>query len=105
VIILVNDPGFATQDPDLFKGKAMTYYGRWTYKYEEAARQNAAAAIVVHETAPAAYGWDVVANSWSGAQSDLVRANGGETAPRWKPGSPVTRPKNSSRPPGSIMRH
>ena len=78
VIILVNDPGFATQDPDLFKGKAMTYYGRWTYKYEEAARQNAAAAIVVHETAPAAYGWDVVANSWSGAQSDLVRANGGE---------------------------
>ena len=78
VIILVNDPGFATQDPELFKGKAMTYYGRWTYKYEEAARQNAAAAIVVHETAPAAYGWDVVANSWSGAQSDLVRANGGE---------------------------
>ena len=56
----------------------MTYYGRWTYKYEEAARQHAAAAIVVHETAPAAYGWDVVANSWSGAQSDLVRANGGE---------------------------
>lgn len=78
VIILVNDPGFATQDPDLFNGKAMTYYGRWTYKYEEAARQHAAAAIVVHETAPAAYGWDVVANSWSGAQSDLVRANGGE---------------------------
>ena len=78
VIILVNDPGFATQDPDLFKGKAMTYYGRWTYKYEEAARQHAAAAIVVHEIAPAAYGWDVVANSWSGAQSDLVRANGGE---------------------------
>ncbi|MEZ5984457.1 MAG: M28 family metallopeptidase [Hyphomonas sp.] len=78
VIVLVNDPGFATQDPDLFKGKAMTYYGRWTYKYEEAARQHAAAAIVVHETAPAAYGWDVVANSWSGAQSDLVRANGGE---------------------------
>jgi len=78
VIVLVNDPGFATQDPDLFKGKAMTYYGRWTYKYEEAARQHAAAAIVVHETAPAAYGWDVVANSWSGAQSDLVRTNGGE---------------------------
>ncbi|KCZ83390.1 M28 family peptidase [Hyphomonas adhaerens MHS-3] len=78
VIILVNDPGFATQDPELFNGKAMTYYGRWTYKYEEAARQHAAAAIVVHETAPAAYGWDVVANSWSGAQSDLVRANGGE---------------------------
>lgn len=77
VIILVNDPGFATQDPDLFKGNAMTYYGRWTYKYEEAARQGATAAIIVHETAPAAYGWDVVRNSWSGAQSDLVRKNGG----------------------------
>ncbi len=77
VIILVNDPGYATQDPDLFKGNAMTYYGRWTYKYEEAARQGAAAAIIVHETAPAAYGWDVVRNSWSGAQSDLVRKNGG----------------------------
>ena len=77
VVILVNDPGFATGDPDLFKGKAMTYYGRWTYKYEEAARQGAAAAIIVHETEPAAYGWDVVKNSWSGAQSDLVRADGG----------------------------
>lgn len=77
VVMLVNDPGFATEDPDLFKGKAMTYYGRWTYKFEEAARQGAAAAILVHETAPASYGWDVVANSWSGAQADLVRADGG----------------------------
>ncbi|KJS26519.1 MAG: peptidase M28 [Hyphomonadaceae bacterium BRH_c29] len=77
VVILINDPGFATQDPELFNGKAMTYYGRWTYKFEEAARQGAAAAIIVHETAPAAYGWGVVAGSWSGAQSDLVRANGG----------------------------
>ena len=77
VVILVNDPGFATGDPDLFKGKAMTYYGRWTYKFEEAARQGAAAAIIVHETEPAAYGWDVVKNSWSGAQSDLVRSDGG----------------------------
>ncbi|KCZ50673.1 M28 family metallopeptidase [Hyphomonas pacifica] len=78
VIILVNDPGFATGDTDLFKGKAMTYYGRWTYKFEEAARQGAAAAIIIHETEPAAYGWDVVTGSWSGAQSDLVRSNGGE---------------------------
>lgn len=77
VLILVNDPGFATEDPNLFNGKAMTYYGRWTYKFEEAARQGAAAAIVIHETEPAAYGWDVVANSWTGAQSDLVRPNGG----------------------------
>src|SRR5690606_37393599 len=73
-----NHPGFATEDPELFNGKSMTYYGRWTYKYEEAARQGATAAIVIHETEPAAYGWDVVANSWTGAQPDLVRPNGGE---------------------------
>ena len=70
VVILINDPGNQAAKPDakFFKGKAMTYYGRWTYKYEEAARQGAAAAIIVHETVPAAYGWDVVRNSWSGAQ-------------------------------------
>jgi Zn-dependent M28 family amino/carboxypeptidase len=77
VLILVNDPGFATGDPGLFNGKSMTYYGRWTYKFEEAARQGATAAIVIHETEPASYGWDVVANSWTGAQSDLVRPDGG----------------------------
>ncbi len=79
VIILVNDPGFATQDPDLFNGNAMTYYGRWTYKFEEAARQGATAAIIIHQREPAAYGWDVVANSWTGAQADLVYADGGES--------------------------
>lgn len=77
VVILVNDPGYATEDPALFNGKSMTYYGRWTYKFEEAARQGASGAIIVHETAPASYGWDVVANSWSGAQADLVRADAG----------------------------
>jgi len=68
VIILVNDPGNedAHPDPAFFKGKAMTYYGRWTYKYEEAARRGAAAAIIVHETVPAAYGWEVVRNSNTG---------------------------------------
>jgi Zn-dependent M28 family amino/carboxypeptidase len=78
VVMLVNDPGFAHGTDDLFNGKAMTYYGRWTYKYEEAARQGATGAIVIHQTAPASYGWDVVSNSWSGAQADLVRQNGGE---------------------------
>ena len=77
VVILVNDPGFATGDASLFKGNAMTYYGRWTYKFEEAARQGAAAALIVHETDAAAYGWDVVTGSWTGAQSDLVRTDGG----------------------------
>jgi len=80
VVILVNDPGYARGD-DLFKGTAMTYYGRWTYKFEEAGRQGATGAILVHETAPASYGWEVVANSWSGAQADLVRADGGANRP------------------------
>ncbi len=75
VVILVNDPGYATQDPELFNGNAMTYYGRWTYKYEEAARQGAAAAIIVHETGPAGYGWEVVDNSWTGPQIGLTSAN------------------------------
>ena len=75
VIILVNDPGYATQDPAVFNGNAMTYYGRWTYKYEEAARQGAAAAIIVHETGPAGYGWEVVNNSWTGPQIGLTAAN------------------------------
>lgn len=74
VVILVNDPGYASQNEQLFKGNAMTYYGRWTYKYEEAARQGAAAAIIVHETDAAGYGWDVVSGSWSGAQFDLIEA-------------------------------
>ncbi len=72
VIALVNDPGFATLDPMLFNGKAMTYYGRWTYKYEEAARQGAAGILLVHQTAPAAYPWSVVQSSWTGPQFDLV---------------------------------
>jgi Zn-dependent M28 family amino/carboxypeptidase len=71
VIVLVNDPGFETADPELFRGKAMTYYGRWTYKYEEALRQGAVAALIVHDDAGAAYGWEVVRNGFSGAEFDL----------------------------------
>ncbi len=67
VVVLVNDPGFSSGDPTLFKGETMTYYGRWTYKYEEAARQGAAGCLIIHETVPAGYGWSVVRNSWSGA--------------------------------------
>ena len=76
VVILVNDPGFENPQGDKFEGKTMTYYGRWTYKYEEASRQGAQAAIIVHETKPASYGWSVVANSWSGPQYGLVSKNG-----------------------------
>jgi Zn-dependent M28 family amino/carboxypeptidase len=71
VVVLVNDPGFASGDPALFQGERMTYYGRWSYKFEEAARQGAAAALVVHADAAAGYGWNVVQNSWSGAQFNL----------------------------------
>ena len=76
-VMLINDPGFATQDDALFKGNAMTYYGRWTYKYEEAARQGADAVIIIHETAPAAYPWQVVETSWQGKQIDLKREDMG----------------------------
>jgi Zn-dependent M28 family amino/carboxypeptidase len=75
-VILINDPGFVTRDPQLFGGRAMTYHGRWTYKFEEAARQGAAGALIIHDTEPAAYGWDVVLNSWSGPQLDKDSADG-----------------------------
>jgi Zn-dependent M28 family amino/carboxypeptidase len=75
-VILVNDPGFATQDETLFRGRAMTYYGRWTYKFEEAARHGATAAIIVHQADPAGYGWDTVVNSWSTPQLDNATADG-----------------------------
>jgi Zn-dependent M28 family amino/carboxypeptidase len=72
VVILVNDPDWQTEGLEgPFGGKAMTYYGRWTYKYEEAARQGAAAAFIVHDTAPASYGWNVVQSSWTGAQYNM----------------------------------
>lgn len=86
VVILVNDPDFGTESLEgEFGGRAMTYYGRWTYKYEEAARQGAAAAIIIHDEAPASYGWGVVESSWSGPQfyaqtenkgADQTKANG-----------------------------
>ncbi len=75
VVVLINDPGFATEDPSLFSGRTMTYYGRWTYKYEEAARQGASALFIVHETEPAAYPWGVVQNGWTGPQFNLITAD------------------------------
>jgi Zn-dependent M28 family amino/carboxypeptidase len=72
VIILVNDPDWEQAElGGRFNGRAMTYYGRWTYKYEEAARQGAAAAFIVHQTEPASYGWNVVQSSWTGPQYNL----------------------------------
>jgi Zn-dependent M28 family amino/carboxypeptidase len=83
VIILVNDPDWQTKEAKgEFNGRAMTYYGRWTYKYEEAARQGAAAALIVHDTEPAAYGWNVVESSNTGANYLAESKDGGakETA-------------------------
>lgn len=77
VMILVNDPDYETEGLEgPFNGRAMTYYGRWTYKYEEAARQGAAAALIVHDTVPAAYGWNVVESSWTGPQHVADADNG-----------------------------
>ncbi len=71
-IVLINDPDFETGKGD-FGGKAMTYYGRWTYKYEEAARRGALGMLIVHETDPAAYGWNTVKNSNTNTMFDIVR--------------------------------
>lgn len=80
VVMLVNDPGFHAHDTRLFDGDRMTYYGRWSYKFDEAARQGAAAALIIHDIAGASYGWDVVRNSWSGPQYDLPAKD--DPAPR-----------------------
>ncbi len=76
VVVLVNDPGYASGDPNLFRGNAMTYYGRWTYKFEEAARQGAAACLIVHEDGAAGYGWPVVLQSWGRPQLQLESSAG-----------------------------
>ncbi|MEQ8219227.1 MAG: M28 family metallopeptidase [Arenibacter sp.] len=78
-VVLINDPGFKSGDSTLFKGNEMTYYGRWTYKYEEAARQGADGLIIIHDTEPASYGWNVIESGWAGArliiESDLPLLN------------------------------
>lgn len=71
VLVLVNDPGFKSNDTSLFKGKTMTYYGRWTYKFEEAARQGAKACLIVHNTSAASYPFSVVQNNWNGSRLHL----------------------------------
>jgi Zn-dependent M28 family amino/carboxypeptidase len=78
VVVLVNDPGHA--DAKLFDGKAMTYYGRWTYKYEEATRQGAAGILIVHDTGPAGYPWEVVRGSWTGPLEELQPEGGYQLA-------------------------
>jgi Zn-dependent M28 family amino/carboxypeptidase len=74
-VVMVNDPGFSINDKTLFGGKEMTYYGRWTYKYEEAMRQGAAGVLILHDTVAASYPWAVVFNSWGGPQLDIDNAS------------------------------
>jgi Zn-dependent M28 family amino/carboxypeptidase len=71
VVVMVNDPGYYTEDSTMFKGKQMTYYGRWTYKLEEAARQGAAGCLIIHEKGAAGYPWFVVQSSWSSTRLTL----------------------------------
>jgi Zn-dependent M28 family amino/carboxypeptidase len=73
-VVLINDPDFETGKGE-FGGKAMTYYGRWTYKFEELARRGALGTLIVHETAPASYGWATVKNSNTNVMYDVVRKN------------------------------
>lgn len=73
VIVMINDPGFA--DSTLFKGRTMSYYGRWTYKFEEASRQGATGVIIIHETAAASYPWKVVRSGWSNSKLHLQTAD------------------------------
>ena len=80
LVVLINDPDFETGSGD-FGGKAMTYYGRWTYKFEEAARLGAAGVLIVHETAPASYGWATVKNSNTNVMFDIVRKEPAKSHP------------------------
>lgn len=68
VVVLINDPGFGSEDATFFKGNTMTYYGRWTYKYEEAVRQGALGCLIVHNTIPAGYGFNNIQNSWKASK-------------------------------------
>jgi Zn-dependent M28 family amino/carboxypeptidase len=79
VLVMVNDPGFASGDSSQFKGKTMTYYGRWTYKFEEAARQGARGCLIIHNTDAASYPFTVVQNNWNGTRLRLDNRGKQET--------------------------
>src|SRR5581483_7784441 len=78
-LVMVNDPPATREEPQLFGGPALTYYGRWTYKYEEAARQGAIGAILIHTDESATYPWQVVQSSWSGTQYSIPSGPGAPT--------------------------
>jgi Zn-dependent M28 family amino/carboxypeptidase len=76
VVVLADDPGYASKDPTLFKGNAMTEYGRLTYKVEEAARQGAQGVLLIHDAAALGFGWDAIQSTWTGAQFELPAPDG-----------------------------
>ncbi len=104
LVVLVNDADFEEPALNTFGGRAMTYYGRWTYKYEEAARQGAAGVIIVHETDPASYGWTTVQQHLDRAELRHRARRTPTSACRWKAGSSATSPSTCSATPVSISR-
>ena len=83
LVMMVNDPMPTTAEPDRFGGKGLTYYGRWTYKFEEAARHGAAGVLLIHTDASASYGWSVVQNSWLSERFQLAAGQGGTALQGW----------------------
>jgi Zn-dependent M28 family amino/carboxypeptidase len=81
VVVLANDPGYASKDPALFKGNSMSDYGRWAYKIGEAAKQGAAGVLLIHDSDALGFGWNVIQTTWSGAQFELVSADGNAGRP------------------------
>ena len=83
VVMMVNDPAPTAAEPNRFNGKGLTYYGRWTYKFEEAARQGAAGVLLIHTDASASYGWSVVQNSWLAERFQLAQGKRGASMEGW----------------------
>jgi len=84
LIMMVNDPQPTAEEPNRFNGKGLTYYGRWTYKFEEAKRRGAAGVLLIHTDASASYGWSVVQNSWSGSERfQLAEGDTGTALQGW----------------------
>ncbi|CAH0310234.1 hypothetical protein SRABI118_04756 [Massilia sp. Bi118] len=83
LVMLVNDPAPTGAEPGRFNGKGLTYYGRWTYKFEEAARRGAAGVLLIHTDASASYGWSVVQNSWTAERFQLADADLGTGMQGW----------------------
>ncbi len=100
LLILVNDPPATADEPDLFGGSALTYFGRWTYKYEEAARRGAAGVILIHTTESAGYGWNVIRSSNGNWRYEIARAAGDKTpflaVKAWMTGEAATRMLDSA---------